>query len=79
MQDFERNISDRLIAAQQESERLKLVLSFYQRLLRMGCDDDTARKILIMQAGWVNGKFVSKHFTFEEQNEITLWAKHLPA
>lgn len=79
MQDFEKNLSDRLGKAQDEAARLQLVFSFYMRLLRMGCDDDTARKILIMQAGWVNGKFVSKHFTFEEQNEITLWAKHLPA
>ncbi len=79
MQDFERNISARLQTAQKEVDRLKLLNSFYRSLISLGCDDDSARKILTMQAGWVGQRFEAKGFTDIQRHTITLWAKHLPA
>jgi len=79
MQNFERTLSDRLIAAEAEVERLKILNSFYRFLISLGCDDDSARKILTMQAGWVGQRFEAKGFTDIQKHTITLWAKHLPA
>lgn len=76
---FHREILDRITEASAEFKRLQQVEFYYSRLIEMGCDDQAAARILKMKSGWNGERFCSSEFSEEQRQEISGWAKNLPA